>query len=803
LKNKKRRLLRDLVSLCSGEIAGKIAGFIAFAYLARTLEPDLYGAVELAVAVSIFFMLIIDFGYGSIGAREVSKDSSIANLIAARIVSARLLLALLTIPLMGITGLLIAETPHTRILIWWFALALFAIPWDHRWLFQGLERMNVVALGQTIRMIAFAIAVMIFVHSANDYWLVGVAEVLSTLLMATFFIALQYYYIGKVGFDFNLKHLQTLSKQTASIGLSNAIWAAGQYAPTVLVATLASMEQLAWFAAAHRIAMSMIAFSLIYHFSLFPSVSKRLKSSLSDFNDFVYPSIKVAAWIGIGCALLVLLGSEYFFVSIFGKEFTQAADVMNVLIWALPITLLSGHARWALIAAGHQRSVFHAQTCGFITTIIVCLILVPVYHAKGGAIAMVLSTLTVWIMAHFSAQRHIGQLPFFEATLRPLLMAAFSLYIFSLINTPWLGIISALIIYILGALLIDWKLPGDIHTLISIKDGESSQTIEKEGKHVNKRIVLSFLCMVLALVIFQIKPFPIANWLNAETTELHLNIVTRDIVFFKYLLEADIIIALALMWLLFKSTNAPDSPYHSLWKSRSLHQDHSIYETYFFPLLYGILLLALLFQTILPGITLWSEEILTLFDYLKFNFGEPISHYANGDQQIFFSLFDQIIVGLFGKNDFSFYLPDMVIRVACIWATARLVRYIFNAQKALIIAILFATFSQHDLLLQNKSGYALVFFGTVLATELFLRNLETGKWRYGLGYAFLIAATSWLYIYTIFIALAHTLIYLISAIRTPNWSKNNWRPFWVLILSAWITLHFYAPFLPGVDGHLN
>ena len=796
MKNKKRRLLHDLISLCSGEIVGKIAGFIAFAYLARILGPSLYGVVELAVAVSIFFMLIINFGYGPIGAREVSKNPTVAKVVVARIVSARLLLALFTIPIMGITGILIADIPHTSILIWWFALALFATPWDHRWLFQGLEQMTVVTLGQTIRMVMFAIGVILFVHSSTDYWLVGMVEIISAFLMAAFFIAMQYYFIGAVGFDFSLKPLQDLSKQAASIGLSNAVWAAGQYAPTLLVATLANTDQLAWFGAAHRIAMSMIAFSLIYHFSLFPSVSKRIKISPSDFNEFVYPSIKVAAWIGVGCALLVLLGSKHFFVYIFGKEFAQAADVLNILIWALPITLLSGHARWALIAAGHQRYVLYAQACGFITVLIACLILVPTYHAKGGAFALVISTLAVWTVAHFSARRHIGRIPFIEATLRPLMMVVFSLYIFTLIKTTWLGIISALIIYILGALIFDWKLPRDIQTLINIKDSESPQIKELKSKHLNIRIVLSIFCMILFLIIFQINPIPIANWLSPEATELHLNFISRGIIFLKYLLETDIIIFLVLIWLLFKSTNFLNSSYHSLWKGRSFHRQQSICDVYFIPLLYGILTLAFLFQSMIPASTLWTKEILTLFGHLKFEYSESISHYEKTNQLILFSLLNKINVGLFGENDFSLHLPSMVIRGACIWTTAHLIRHIFNARNALIVAILLAVFSHHTLFIVNISGYAIVFFGTVLASELFLRNLETGKWKYGLKYILLIATVSWLYLSAIFIALIHALIYLISVMRTEKWSKTHWRPLLVLILTVWITLHLYAPFLP-------
>ena len=67
------QVVRDFLALSGGELLAKLAGFAAFAYLARTLGPEHYGAVELAVALVMFFSLVVDFGFGSIGARELAQ----------------------------------------------------------------------------------------------------------------------------------------------------------------------------------------------------------------------------------------------------------------------------------------------------------------------------------------------------------------------------------------------------------------------------------------------------------------------------------------------------------------------------------------------------------------------------------------------------------------------------------------------------------------------------------------------------------------------------------------------------------
>ena len=51
-------------------------------------------------------------------------------------------------------------------------------------------------------------------------------------------------------------------------------------------------------------------------------------------------------------------------IGLFGPPFAEAASSLAVLVWVLPLTMLSGHARWSLIAAGRQSRVLWAQLAG-------------------------------------------------------------------------------------------------------------------------------------------------------------------------------------------------------------------------------------------------------------------------------------------------------------------------------------------------------------------------------------------------------------------------------------------------------
>ena len=56
--------------LSGGEAVSKILAFVAFAYLARLLRPDTYGYIEFALAVTLFFNLVVEAGLDFWGLRN-------------------------------------------------------------------------------------------------------------------------------------------------------------------------------------------------------------------------------------------------------------------------------------------------------------------------------------------------------------------------------------------------------------------------------------------------------------------------------------------------------------------------------------------------------------------------------------------------------------------------------------------------------------------------------------------------------------------------------------------------------------
>jgi PST family polysaccharide transporter len=470
----------DFVFLSGGETIGKLAGFLAFAYLARTLSSESYGSVELAVALLSIFGLFVNFGFGPIGAREVSRDHDVAAYWAALIPGTRLLVAIVCIPTMCLVAYLMKlPEEHTR-LIWLMSFALIAMIWNQSWLLQGLERMAPISFNQAARMIVFTIGVFVFVNGDDDLLVVGFVELTAATTMALFFLVLQRRLGLPLRVSLRIGEIIQLVKRASSIGLSQSVWAFNQYISIIMVAYLIGGAAVAWFAAAHRIVNALTAYSLVYHFNLFPAASARLTHSTEAYQDLVQASAKVTSWAGVGVAMTGTLFAEPLCVLIYGREFSEASLTFAVLIWSVPLTLMSGHGRWALIATENQRYVLAAQSIGAITTVTSGFLLVPILGPVGASISMLLSHSAVWIVAHYFVSKEVCQIPALKVMILPVLLAVLAVAIgYSLSQYSTFGIVAGLLIFGVGALLLDRELIRDIKRLARIKNEIKVQHLEE------------------------------------------------------------------------------------------------------------------------------------------------------------------------------------------------------------------------------------------------------------------------------------------------------------------------------------
>jgi O-antigen/teichoic acid export membrane protein len=345
------------LTLFGGEAFSKVCVMVAFAYLARALGPRDFGIIELALSIAVFFVLGVESGMGSYGARMVAARPEEIPTLIPRVM---LLRTLFSLPAYVIVVLVAA---HYRVaglgILAINGLTVLLTPFSVQWVFQGLRQMQLVAIGTALRNLGFVALIFLLVRPGSDLRLVAVAEVGAATALAIFNIVVLIVRLrvridwrGVVGGAGRLFH------EVWYLGASDLAWACLWYSPVIVMGWIAMghPEQVAWVAASVRIVVALHTFVYLYFFNLLPNLARELTVSLDEWRALVGRSIAASMWpaclVSVGGTLI----APVLIRIIYGPEYGAAVRPFQIVVWMIPVVWLSGHFRFSLIAAGHQRS---------------------------------------------------------------------------------------------------------------------------------------------------------------------------------------------------------------------------------------------------------------------------------------------------------------------------------------------------------------------------------------------------------------------------------------------------------------
>ena len=399
------------------------------------LGPAGYGNLEFTLALMTFFALSVDLGLSTYGAREIAKQRSRAAILLRDISLLRALLALACFTVVVVLALLM-EKDEVKVLLILYGVSLLGIPGLLHWFFQGHDLMHWVAVAQIIRQGVFAALVLPFLTETTPLFYIGLFECASVSAVALFCVWIvrrnPAWRLPALRFDWPalLKHL----REAAPIGLCDMAWAMLWYFSTVLLGFMVTDQQLGWFGAAHRASGAVQTFVWLYFFNLLPSISRCVGQPRESLLRLMERSQTAVAWGGLFVALLLTVLSRPALMLAYGAAYENAAAPFSVLVWAVPVALISGHYRYALVAYNLQKWLLYWTALSALAGALAGPLLISRYGPLGAAVAALGANVIVLALCYETVRRRIAEIPFAARLVRPLLALAVSL---SPLWAPW------------------------------------------------------------------------------------------------------------------------------------------------------------------------------------------------------------------------------------------------------------------------------------------------------------------------------------------------------------------------------
>lgn len=456
-----RGLARNLIWLTVGESATKVCTFLAFTYLGRTLGPERYGNLEFSLGTVIFFTLFVQMGLGSYGAREIARKPDRAQALLGEILEVRILMALLSTALLLLFAYAVPKPDEVFWLLGAYGLSLLATPFLLFWFFQGHDEMHWVAGATLIRQAAFAAAVFVFFREGSPLWTVGLFETGAVIVCVAFCLwaagARMGFHMPRLTGDAGVlwEHLRL----AVPIGLSNLAWSALWFFPLVLLGLLRADESVGWFGAAHRATMAIHTFVWWYFFNMLPSISRLTQRPREELRQLIRPSIELTSWGGPAMALGISLAAQNLLTLAYGDQFAGGGAALAILIWAIPVTLLSGHYRFILIAFDLQERLLAWTLISVAVACALAYALIPTEGGAGAAWGLLAGNVVCFALCYGTVVRRVTSIGFLRAVGKPLLATALALGAgISAAESGWTRMAVTLAVYAALFLVLDRRL---------------------------------------------------------------------------------------------------------------------------------------------------------------------------------------------------------------------------------------------------------------------------------------------------------------------------------------------------------
>ena len=403
---------------------------------------------------------------------KLPKTAAPVAQLAVHIMLVRSLLAVGAYMLLAILVAVIDKPWPVKQLILLYGLTLFGQPGLLHWVFQGRDRMQYVSIASVTRWSIFALGVVLFVHEPSRLWLVAVIEGVAVGCVVLFYLrTLSQAYAPlrqRIDYTFALSIL----RQALPIGASELVWAIKIYAATVWLGATVGGSEVGWFSAAHRLVISAHTFVWLYFFNLLPSLARCSQGPLVTLHSLMRRSLQLTAWAALFLGIVATAFAGSIIILVYGPQYREAAAILRVLIWLIPLALLAGHYHYVLVAYDKQQLQFLSMASGACVNVLLNLLLVPDYGRTGAAWALIASEALAWGFAYYFVRRTIVHIPIWRHVCRPLLAGvalAGVLYLLPPLNL-WMAGGSAVLVYGLILSVMQPKMLSEICSILISKN---------------------------------------------------------------------------------------------------------------------------------------------------------------------------------------------------------------------------------------------------------------------------------------------------------------------------------------------
>jgi O-antigen/teichoic acid export membrane protein len=421
--NTVKRIFKNTGILFIAQIVNYVLAFYYTVNLAQYLGVAGFGVLTFGISFTTIMGVTADLGLSILAVREISRDKSISSNYTGNLIVIKLVLSSITMGLIVLFTNLLNYPSQTVQVVYILGLWMLFTSFTQLFysVFQAYEKMEYQSVGTILYSIMLFSGV--FYGIFNNYsiqWFALIYLIVSgVVLVYTFFIYLAKFPRPRLQVNWNFWR----SKLALALPLSIAsIFSTIAFrVDTVLLSLFQGYAAVGLYTAPYKVIEVLLFIPSVYSAVIFPVLSNFHVSSQESFRLIYVKSIKYMIILGLPIAAGITILSRDIILILYHSAFSGSVVVLQILIWTVPLLLLTTSFGIILISMNKQVLAIRLTFIYMIFNIGVNLVVIPQFSYLGASVVTVLTELVNFILLFRYLSKFICKVPLQKFILKPVI----------------------------------------------------------------------------------------------------------------------------------------------------------------------------------------------------------------------------------------------------------------------------------------------------------------------------------------------------------------------------------------------
>lgn len=379
------------------QLANYAIPLLTFPYLARVLGVEGFGLIGLAGAILGYAGLVVDWGFGFSGTRDIARhkdDPAEVRRILWSIVLAKATLAAICMLAIVVGATFVSASLRPVLLA--STIYLVTLPFNLEWVLRGVERLGKFAKGSIIGRLAAVPLVYLLVREPDDVAIAVIASGMGGVFVAIIYgIELQKLgLLGRPSFDVTQSWLSF--RESFHLFLSTVAISLYTSSIMVVLGIMSGPAQVGLYAAATRIQTPVRGLLSPISMVFFPRMSALGVADPERASHLARRLLLAQGGFALLLTLALTFAAPLLVTLLLGPGFEDAVPVLRVLAWLILLTGISNVTGIMLMIPFDMKRQF--TWCLVLGAVVGTTIVFPLTHfhgALGAAFAALASEFVV------------------------------------------------------------------------------------------------------------------------------------------------------------------------------------------------------------------------------------------------------------------------------------------------------------------------------------------------------------------------------------------------------------------------